>query len=454
MIKSIDFLIKNYLVYVITLFSFGVLIYNVLFYDPIEGYDAESHYNYIYYISMYLPKRFVLPGIENTREFFNPPVPYLFPAFVQVICRNLISSNDYISDCRLALGTTTQIFQSVLYILSFYFYLITFKLLKNSKKTFNLNLVLMISILAVNYRTFSMIRGEPYIIFFNSMLLYLFLTLIKKNYTFQKKDIIFFGLLIGLIALSRQWSFLLMPGYFLVIKSLKNASRKQYFKFISLSFIFGFLVSSWFYFSLYYKYGSFTAFNLEPENFSFFNQPLDFYFPFNNEASMIFSKPIRPYFSNQVIPILYSDLWGDYWGYFVFTSRDLVSGLNQLFIGDYLARVNLISLVPTSLMLFSAFRVKNLKGSKTFHQYILISVLITFVGYLWFLISYPQLPTGDTIKSTYIIQLFHLLAFLSASFLEDIEKSNNKKYLALITLLLFAYIHNFSTYLSHFPFKF
>ena len=141
MIKSIDFLIKNYLVYVITLFSFGVLIYNVLFYDPIEGYDAESHYNYIYYISMYLPKRFVLPGIENTREFFNPPVPYLFPAFVQVICRNLISSNDYISDCRLALGTTTQIFQSVLYILSFYFYLITFKLLKNSKKTFNLNLV-------------------------------------------------------------------------------------------------------------------------------------------------------------------------------------------------------------------------------------------------------------------------------------------------------------------------
>ena len=44
---------------------------------------------------------------------------------------------------------------------------------------------------------------------------------------------------------------------------------------------------------------------------------------------MMFYKPIRPYFSNQFFPILYSDLWGDYWGHFVFTSRDLLAGRNQ-----------------------------------------------------------------------------------------------------------------------------
>ena len=54
---------------------------------------------------------------------------------------------------------------------------------------------------------------------------------------------------------------------------------------------------------------------------------------------------------NQFIPILFADLWGDYWGYFTFTSRALDLGRNQLLIGDYLARVNIFSLIPTFLLL-------------------------------------------------------------------------------------------------------
>ena len=67
---------------------------------------------------------------------------------------------------------------------------------------------------------------------------------------------------------------------------------------------------------------------------------------------MVFTKPIRPYFKNQFLPILYSDLWGDYWGYFSFTSRSLLTGRNQASIGDYLARVNIISLIPTFFLLY------------------------------------------------------------------------------------------------------
>ena len=85
------------------------------------------------------------------------------------------------------------------------------------------------------------------------------------------------------------------------------------------------------------------------------------------KQKLMFTKPIRPYFSNQFLPILYSDLWGDYWGYFSFTSRSLAEGRNQDIIGDYLSRVNLISLIPTFMLLygvkhsFNSLKIKNKK---------------------------------------------------------------------------------------------
>ena len=48
-----------------------------------------------------------------------------------------------------------------------------------------------------------------------------------------------------------------------------------------------------------------------------------------SQPQYLFSKPIRPNLDNQFFSIIYSDLWGDYWGYFIFTSRFLDIGRNQ-----------------------------------------------------------------------------------------------------------------------------
>ena len=431
-----------------------ILIYNILHYDPIESYDAEAHYNYLYFLAMYLPNKLLIPTIDATREFFNPPIPYLFPASIQVICRNILISEDYIKDCQKYIGTSTQVFQSILYLLTIIFYLLSFKLLKNNKKVFNLNLVLVISLFAVNYRVISMISGEIYILFFNSIFMYQLLKIATNKFNYTPKDILVSSILIGCLALSRQWSFLLLLAYIFVIVCLDKNSKIKYFKFLTYSFIFGFMISSWFYFKLFFDYGSFTSFNKNPIPLSLKNQNINFYIPFNYDALMIFYKPIRPYFSNQFLPILYSDLWGDYWGNFVFTSRNLSVGRNQLLIGSYLARVNIISLIPTIFLIYSFIVSKNLKGNMFFHKLLKYSVSITFIGYFWFLIKYPEIPTGDTIKATYIIQMFHLIGFIFASYLEDLKNKNTTFYITILTILFFVYIHNFSTYLSHFPFKF
>ena len=63
-----------------------VLIYNLLHYDPIQGYDGDAHHAYVQnFLNLYTPGRLNQPSSNLTYEFFSPPFPYLFPAFVKVI---------------------------------------------------------------------------------------------------------------------------------------------------------------------------------------------------------------------------------------------------------------------------------------------------------------------------------------------------------------------------------
>ncbi len=429
-----------------------ILIYNVLAYDPILGYDAEAHYGYIDYFARYLPSEIKLPLVDDTREFFNPPIAYIYPSIIQVICRNILEADNLLLACQPIYGKLTQIFQSLLYLVTLFVNMHTLKQITKSPNLININYLLLISLMAVNYRTISMIRGEVYIVFFLSLLLNRFLKIKNSSFEFKLIEVVIFGTLIGLLALSRQWAFLLFPAFFVMILFVSKEQRIKYMKFLFGSLSIGFILSSWFYFNLFFEYGSFTAFNMKSSGFSFSNQPTSFYLPFNSEASYLFKKPIRPYFSNQFFPIVYSDLWGDYWGYFVFTSRFLDIGRNQLLIGDYLARVNIVSLIPSIILLYSYFSLKS--RNSLFLKYIKYSIIFSLAGYLWFTISYPVIPSGDNIKTTYMIQLFHLLVFLSALKLEEIKKDSYKIYTGILFLLSVSFVHNFSTYLSHFPIEY
>ena len=104
--------------------------------------------------------------MEDTREFFSPPLGYLIPSLAQVVCRNVISSNNFLIDCQPIYGKVTQIFQSLMFIVTIFINLYTLKKLFNkSKSFFNASYLILISLLAVNYRTISMVRRAVYFIF-------------------------------------------------------------------------------------------------------------------------------------------------------------------------------------------------------------------------------------------------------------------------------------------------
>ncbi len=432
-----------------------LLIYNLTHYDQLYGYDGEAHHSYVQnFLNIFIYNN-DLPPSDFTREFFSPPLPYVLPTFVNEICKRYFNLLDIYETCRQIYSLSNIFFQSLLYLLTIYFYLKTIKLFFNNKNILNLSTLLLIGIFTINYKTVVMLRGEIYILFLNSLLMFIFLKLIKKSFNYKKRDVFFFGLIIGFLALSRQWAFLLFPGYILLLFFVKKEFRKKYFVFMFYSSIIGFLISSWFYFNLYFQYGTFTAFNLDPVKFSFYNQPKSFYMPSLESLYQIFEKPIRPNLDNQFLPILYSDLWGDYWGYFSFTSKDLSSGRNQEYIGDYLGQVNKFSLLPTFFYLSVLIHsIKTLfKNQKKFEHYfivyIVLSIIFSFIGYFIFLVSYP-VETGDTNKASYIIQMFHMLGILSVIYLEKAKMKSLSFYLIVIAMFSGVFIHNFSAMMSHF----
>lgn len=449
--------IESLYTYIIFSLIIYVLAYNLFHYDPIQGYDGEAHHAYVQnFLNIFVPGKTNQPAANFTYEFFSPPLPYVLPAFINEICKYSISSLNKLETCQDIYGFINILFLSFLFLITLVVYMKIIKIIFNKDTSFSLTILLTIGIFSTNYKAIAMIRGEMYILFLNAFLIYRFLLLVKKSFNYQKQDIFIFGVTIGLLALSRQWAFLLFPSYFIFYFFVEKIYKEKYIKFMTFSFFIGFLISGWFYIGLFIEYGSFTTFNQDPTKFSFSNQPLDFYIPFFNESSMVFTKPIRPYFKNQFLPILYSDLWGDYWGYFSFTSRSLLTGRNQANIGSILGRVNLISLIPTFLLLIGIKKsFKSLNNSQKnnldyLNIYLTFAVFISFFGYLWFLVSYPN-PSGDTIKAVYIIQLFHLLGLCSALQIEELKNKNKNIYLSIMTILIFVFLHNLSAMMSHFP---
>ena len=206
-LKRINF--SNFVFALISFLTLYILIYNIFFYNPILGYDGEAPYNYVNYFSRYLPYEIKIPSMDDTREFFSPPLGYLIPSLAQVVCRNVISSSNFLVECQPIYGKATQIFQSLMYIATILINLYTLKLFNKSNSFVNSSYLILISLLAVNYRTISMIRGEPYILFFLSIFILLILKIEKNDFNLNPKLIIFSGITIACIALSRQWGFFL-----------------------------------------------------------------------------------------------------------------------------------------------------------------------------------------------------------------------------------------------------
>ena len=222
------------------------------------------------------------------------------------------------------------------------------------------------------------------------------------------------------------------------------------------------------------QYGTILAFNRSPDKEP---KPISFYI--GGGDGKLFIDPIRPNFARQAIPILYSEMWGDYFADFSVymidsRSNKYISGrafeyetlekrlskwaiTNRFKFNSYLGRINLVSLFPTGILLMGGIygqilALQALRNSSNERKKILgltsNIVSVTMLGFLWFLIRTPMGGPGDTLKTTYFLQIFPFLAIQSGTLIQRIQ-SKPILYCLGFTLVVIS-IHNLPAMVTHF----
>ena len=79
----------------------------------------------------------------------------------------------------------------------------------------------------------------------------------------------------------------------------------------------------------------------------------------------------------------------------------------------------------------------------------LLCVSFMWIGYMWFVIKYPNYSKGDTIKATFILQLIQLLPFFGSIFVIDNLKSK-RLFNLIYSVIFFIFLYNIPAMISRY----
>ena len=444
----------------------GIVLVNAILHDPTIGYDTLDYFKYIEILST---GRFPTPA--ETREFFSPPLPFIIPSlFMSLFKVDILVAAKFaqLINVLLSIGVTVTLIKIC-------------KIIQRNPKYLQIASLAFLGILPVYYKSMAFIRGEPYSIFLAVLSAKILLEILIQEQRSLAKALAL-GICIGLLLLTRQWVFFLLPAMIItvVIDAWKHSCRiADYLKMSIVSLVVILILSSWFYFQLFISAGSPVAFNRESaEQFNFSNQPRSFYL--GRGSGRLFNDPVRDSFPRQFVPIFYSEIWGDYWCYFsifgwdaresAYIAGDLLTSYiskapewlttNRSSMGVYLGRVNLVSILPTLLAVFGfcsgliafcyTLLQKRPSTENISYSFFMLLILSSILGYLWFHLQYPVPGEGDTIKATYMLQIFPFVALLVGGVMQRIRRISTFPYYLLLGTLAMVFLHNFNTMFTHY----
>ncbi len=240
----------------------ALVAYNAIAHPRGTGYDVEAHLEYMEAIS-FLPPR--LPTPADTPEFFSAPLPYLLPAlfnracaasqrlwgFPAEPCARIAAKVGQLQNIPLSLGLTILLVHLC-------------ELARPGRPSFMVTALLLLGMLPVYYRTFSLMRGESFVAFFAILTVYWLLRMARdSDYALHASARL--GATLGLLALSRQWGLMLYPAivlWALIVLLRQRRAALPLARTLAAAFALAAVVGGWFYLSLYLRFGTLTAFNM------------------------------------------------------------------------------------------------------------------------------------------------------------------------------------------------
>ncbi len=448
---------KPYWPVIVLFLAINVLVgINSIWHHPKIGYDVVDNLTYIQVLLHHLPKP------TDTGEYFSPPLPFFLPALFDKVCTAHDSGplqpfdDFHISQpCRTPDGKFAQGINILLSIGTTILLLLIAEAIRPGNRFYKLSVLLVLANLTVYYKTFAQVRGEPYVVFFLVLSVFLIYRLLKSN-SKNWNTVLFAGVSIGCLILSRQWGFFIYPamGVLLILIYARDHQRGRHIarQFI-LSGAISLLIGGFFYLHLFRDYGSFSAFNIDKPVYPSPQQAYVLLRKTHLGNFELFRDPVRPAFTGAVLPILYSETWGDYWGYFTYIKPNSSYGVNGYSNTDtfvsYLGRVNLVS-IPTTFLLLGAvlislvdiFRLSRSAGlEKEYLLFMCLVVAAMLSGFSWFIYSYVMAST-KVLKTAYVLQGLVVLTLPAAELLEMIRTRRKVVYVVIILILAAAFIHD------------
>ena len=437
----------------------AILLYNALNHDPRVGYDAEEHLEYIEVLS-----KLSLPTPEQTYEFISPPLPYVVPALARALGMSLTGAAK--------VGQVVNVFASLFLM---YHLLAIADMLRPGHERLKLLALGLLGTLPVYYKSFAFVRGEPLLAAMAVAVAHEAIAIFVRDDRSVRRALAL-GVWLGLAVLSRQLGYLLLPPLaFLVIARIVAAPRLARFL-LGRSLLAGaatLLVCGPFLAHMAIEHGSIAVYSRPGfRSFSLANNPPSFYF--DPGLDKVFADPVRDAFPNRLLPTFYSEVWGDYWCYFLIYGYDArngnpLSGLlvnralsqpelpewlrtNRESIAPYLGRVNAAALPASAVMaggmvmgliglLLMLWR-RRADSEILTRSFLFLIVVSTLGGLLWILIKYSSPSVGRMIKPTYALQLFPFLCLLAAEAIVRLDAIAPRAARWLCVLLVACALHN------------
>jgi len=124
----------------------------------------------------------------------------------------------------------------------------------------------------------------------------------------------------------------------------------------------------------------------------------------------VMTNPVRPNFVNESVPTVYSDLWGDYFGYFAWTTNEGTAApapetsavRRQLVLQQLVGLLpSILSVLGIGLLIYQVTRRRALAAHPERLLVVLVAVL-GLLGFLYFSVKYPS-GDGDVLKAAYLL---------------------------------------------------
>jgi hypothetical protein len=400
----------------------GLLAWDVAHYDWLRGYDAYA--NSLYSDVIRLHHR--LPTTSETDVWHTPPLFFALAA--------LVDSHRGVQFLDGAAALAVVIFAGL-----------TARELFPRSRLVQIAALAFAALTPVLTRTAVMYHPEPLATALAGAGLYVIVrTLVRGSHVPQGGAVA--GLLFGLAILTRTWSVAPAAACFiglLLFAWLEREPRGLYSAglFVGIVLI---LTLPWFVHQAR-SHGSPFAFNRPAPKEQFFSRrPASFYLSL--DVGTVLSHPYAPNFANHLLPVVYTDWWGDYWRYFEIPYENISAP--PLLPPKYekpRVRQNYVGVAPTLLGVAGFVGIVWAALRRRSPALLVLPLAIVLLGleFLVFQIAYPH-ADGDTIKATYLLNAVAPFAVCAAYALGWLRRAGRLLTIAVFSLLVYAAVLDIS----------